>query len=345
MQAVRGVSYELHRGEVARHRRRVGLGQVGDARWRSWVCCRAPRTITGSVRFGEHELLGLHGTPARALPRRASIAMIFQDPMTALNPVYTVGYQIAEAVRAHHEVSKERRARARGRAARTSSASRTPRSGSTATRTSSPVACASASVIAIAMANDPDVIIADEPTTALDVTVQAQVLEALEDRARRDRRGDDPDHARPRRRRRARPTGCWSCTPAGWSRSAPSRRSSTRRGCRTRSGLLGSLPRLDRDGAGAVDADQRCRRRRCSTCRPVARSRRGARWPRTSAARSSPALRRRPSPDHVAACHFRTDSKAWSPPTCSSRPPRMTRFPLTSLRLSRWYPAIRHDRC
>ena len=105
--------------------------------------------------------------------------MIFQDPLTSLNPVYTIGFQIAEAVLAHNDVSKHE---ARDRAIELLGIVGIPfpeqrvdsypheLSGGMRQRV----------VIAIAMANNPDVIIADEPTTALDVTVQAQVLEALE---------------------------------------------------------------------------------------------------------------------------------------------------------------------
>ena len=104
--------------------------------------------------------------------------MIFQDPMTSLNPVYTIGWQIAEAIRAHQDISKEAaQARAIELLAKVGIPNPAERvdnyphefSGGMRQR----------AVIAIGMANDPDVILADEPTTALDVTVQAQVLESL----------------------------------------------------------------------------------------------------------------------------------------------------------------------
>jgi oligopeptide/dipeptide ABC transporter ATP-binding protein len=125
-----------------------------------------------------NETLGL-GDAAISKIRGNKVAMIFQDPLTSLNPVYTIGFQLAEAVTAHHHVPKEA---ARHRAIELLGVVGIPNpdqrvdsfphelSGGMRQRV----------VIAIAMANNPDLIIADEPTTALDVTVQAQVLEALE---------------------------------------------------------------------------------------------------------------------------------------------------------------------
>jgi oligopeptide/dipeptide ABC transporter ATP-binding protein len=175
--AVRGVSYRLRRGEA--------LGIVGESGSGKSVTSLAvmgllPRTarIAGSARLGDDELLGRTDDEMSRI-RGRRIAMIFQDPLTSLNPVYTVGKQIAEAVLAHNRVS---RSSARDRAVELLDAVGIPNarqrvdsyphelSGGMRQRV----------VIAIAMANDPDVIIADEPTTALDVTVQAQVLEALE---------------------------------------------------------------------------------------------------------------------------------------------------------------------
>jgi peptide/nickel transport system ATP-binding protein len=105
--------------------------------------------------------------------------MIFQDPMTSMNPVYTVGWQLSEAVLAHHDISKKAAwARAVemldlvGIPNAKDRASAYPHEFSGGMR--------QRAMIAMAVCNDPDVIIADEPTTALDVTVQAQILETLE---------------------------------------------------------------------------------------------------------------------------------------------------------------------
>jgi peptide/nickel transport system ATP-binding protein len=175
--AVRGLSYALAPGEV--------LGIVGESGSGKSVSSLAvmgllpPTTrISGSVLFRGRELLGLADKEFSAL-RGEGISMVFQDPLSALTPVYTVGDQIAEAVRIHRDVSRDA---ATKRAIELLDLVGIPNateryrgfphefSGGMRQRV----------MIAMAIANDPDVIIADEPTTALDVTVQAQILEVLE---------------------------------------------------------------------------------------------------------------------------------------------------------------------
>ena len=105
--------------------------------------------------------------------------MIFQDPLSALTPVYTVGDQIAEAILAHESVEPRPRARARRRAARARSAFPTLPAGRGAFPHEFSGGMRQRAMIAMAIANAPDLIIADEPTTALDVTIQAQILDVL----------------------------------------------------------------------------------------------------------------------------------------------------------------------
>ncbi len=174
--AVRGLSYHVGAGEV--------LGIVGESGAGKSVSALAVMgllpagaRVTGSVRLQGQELLGL-GDRELSRVRGKGISMVFQDPLSALTPVYPVGAQIAEAVRVHQQVSRQQAA---GRAvelldlvgipdpARRARAFPHEFSGGMRQRV----------MIAMAVANDPDVIIADEPTTALDVTVQAQVLEVL----------------------------------------------------------------------------------------------------------------------------------------------------------------------
>jgi len=179
VRAVRGVGYRLDRGD--------SLGIVGESGSGKSVTALAvmgllPATarVRGSVRFEGTELLGLSDARLSDL-RGSGIAMIFQDPMTSLNPVYSVGHQIAETLRRHNPDLKSRAARDRavdllgtvGIPGPERRVDNYPHelSGGMRQRV----------VIAIAMANDPDVIIADEPTTALDVTVQAQILDLLRD--------------------------------------------------------------------------------------------------------------------------------------------------------------------
>jgi oligopeptide/dipeptide ABC transporter ATP-binding protein len=178
VQAVRGVSYQLGPGEV--------LGIVGESGSGKSVTSLAvmgllpgSANMKGSVRFRGQELLNQPDNTLRKI-RGNKIAMIFQDPLTSLNPVYSVGWQLAEAVQAHHPDVKKAAARERSiELLKLVGIPNAPKrvddyphefSGGMRQRV----------VIALAMANDPDVIIADEPTTALDVTVQAQVLETLQ---------------------------------------------------------------------------------------------------------------------------------------------------------------------
>jgi len=174
--AVRGVSYSVAPGEVL-----AIVGESGSGKSVSSLAVMGllpPQArISGSVRYRGRELLGLDDREMSRV-RGRKVAMIFQDPLSALTPVYTVGDQVAEALLVHGQLSKRDAAHravelldlvgipnARARAASF------PHEFSGGMR--------QRAVIAIAIANNPDLIIADEPTTALDVTVQAQVLETL----------------------------------------------------------------------------------------------------------------------------------------------------------------------
>ena len=175
--AVRGLSYHVAPREVVAM---VGESGSGKSAAAMAVIGLLPSyaTVSGSVRLGRQELLDKSDADMSKI-RGARIGTVFQDPMSALTPVYTVGDQIAEAITVHHRQVGARDARRRaiellelvGIAQAATRARSFPHelSGGERQRV----------VIAIAIANDPDLIICDEPTTALDVTVQAQILEVL----------------------------------------------------------------------------------------------------------------------------------------------------------------------
>ena len=178
VQAVDGVSFELEAGEVLAIVGESGSGKSVTAQTILGLTRSANASIAGSVQFRGRELIGASEKELRQV-RGAEIAMIFQDPMTSLNPVYRVGAQIVEAIQAHRpEVG---RAEARERSIELLGSVGIPDperrvdgyphefSGGMRQR----------AMIAMALALEPDVLIADEPTTALDVTIQAQILELL----------------------------------------------------------------------------------------------------------------------------------------------------------------------
>jgi oligopeptide/dipeptide ABC transporter ATP-binding protein len=175
--AVRGITYHVDPGEVVAMVGESGSGKSVSA---MAVVGLLPEyaKVRGSVRLHDTELLGL-GDDAMSRFRGKAVGMVFQDPMSALTPVYTVGDQIAEAIEVHQPHVGKKAARRRAvellelvgisQPERRARAFPHELSGGERQRV----------VIAIAIANDPDLLICDEPTTALDVTVQAQILEVL----------------------------------------------------------------------------------------------------------------------------------------------------------------------
>ena len=171
-----GLNYEVRAGEVL-----AIVGESGSGKSASSMALLgllpSNSRVSGSVRLAGQELLGANETHIRAV-RGKEVAVIFQEPMTALNPVYTVGAQIVETVRLHSEVSPDE---ARLRALRMLELVELPDpekafrsyphqlSGGQRQR----------AMIAQSLSCDPKLLIADEPTTALDVTVQAEILDLM----------------------------------------------------------------------------------------------------------------------------------------------------------------------
>ncbi len=177
VQAIDGVSFDVAESEI--------LGVVGESGSGKTVSLLAvmglitdPNAVVdGSIKYQGRELVGLPAKEMRKL-RGREIAMIFQDPMTALTPVYTIGWQIAEQIRAHEKISpKAAEQRAIDLLAEVNipnpeeAINRYPHQLSGGMR--------QRAVIAMALSCNPSLLVADEPTTALDVTVQAQILDLV----------------------------------------------------------------------------------------------------------------------------------------------------------------------
>jgi len=176
--AIRGVSFSMQRGET--------IGLVGESGCGKSITAMAlmgllpeSAVVTGSIRFDGQELLGQPDAVMRRI-RGNRIGMVFQEPMTALNPVHTIGDQVAEPLRLHRAMSREQaRTQTIGLLERVGIANAARRmdayphqfSGGQRQRIT----------IAMALACGPELLIADEPTTALDVTIQGQILDLIHD--------------------------------------------------------------------------------------------------------------------------------------------------------------------
>jgi oligopeptide/dipeptide ABC transporter ATP-binding protein len=180
LQAVDGVSFNLAPGEVMAIVGESGSGKSVTAQTILGLTRSPNSTIEGSVTLRGAELLDADEAQLRKV-RGEQVGMVFQDPMTSLNPVYRIGSQIVEAIRAHESDVSKAEARARavelldsvGIADAARRVDDYPHEFSGGMR--------QRAMIAMGLALDPDVLIADEPTTALDVTIQAQILRLLED--------------------------------------------------------------------------------------------------------------------------------------------------------------------
>jgi len=178
VRAVDGISYAVERGKTLGIVGESGSGKSVSSLTVMGLTRARNARISGAVRFEGQDLLGASDEELRQV-RGNDIAMIFQDPLSSLHPFYKVGNQIVEAIQAHKDVSK---AQAYDRAVEMLGLVGIPEprrradsyphefSGGMRQR----------AMIAMALANDPKLLIADEPTTALDVTVQAQILELIE---------------------------------------------------------------------------------------------------------------------------------------------------------------------
>jgi len=177
LKAVRGIDVDVAPGEI------LGVvGESGSGKSVSFLAAMgllpSSATISGSVMLDGKELIGAKRKAIRSV-RGKSLAMVFQDPLSALNPVHRVGDQIVEMIQSHQDMNTHD---AEKRAVELLEIVGIPQPGERARQYPHEFSGGMRQrvVIAMAIANNPKVLIADEPTTALDVTVQAQILEVIQ---------------------------------------------------------------------------------------------------------------------------------------------------------------------
>jgi oligopeptide/dipeptide ABC transporter ATP-binding protein len=177
LSAVRGIDLDVHAGEML-----AVVGESGSGKSVSFLAAMGllPKTavVTGSVVLDGKQLVGASAKELRSV-RGHLMSMIFQDPLSALNPVHKIGAQIAEMLQAHQKLSDKA---AKARAVDLLEIVGIPQPGDRAMQYPHEFSGGMRQrvVIAMAIANSPKMLIADEPTTALDVTVQAQILEVIQ---------------------------------------------------------------------------------------------------------------------------------------------------------------------
>jgi oligopeptide transport system ATP-binding protein len=179
VRAVTGVTYDLQHGEVLGIIGESGSGKSVSVMSMLGLIPQPPgRVVSGEAIFKGRDLLTLPKKELRSI-RGGDAAMIFQDPMTSLNPVLTIGNQLAEAIRAHNPGVKEDAAMRRAAELLDIVGVPNPEQRVTQYPHEFSGGMRQRAMIAMAIANEPSVLIADEPTTALDVTIQAQIIEVL----------------------------------------------------------------------------------------------------------------------------------------------------------------------
>ena len=177
IQAVKDVSFEIGKGELVALVGESGCGKSITSLSIMGLTPRNCQVEAGSISLGGQELTAMSPDELRKL-RGKDMATIFQEPLTSLNPLFTIGYQLTETIRIHNQIGKKE---AKERAIDLLKKVEIPRPESILKEYPNALSGGMRQrvMIAIAMANNPTLLIADEPTTALDVTIQAQILRLM----------------------------------------------------------------------------------------------------------------------------------------------------------------------